>query len=67
MVRAERSCQGSAVPASAKAMITPNERADRLAAALRENLKKRKARARGADDTPSPLVSADGSRPTDQA
>jgi len=33
---------------------TKNEKADRLAAALRENLKRRKAQARAADPAPAP-------------
>ena len=33
---------------------TKNEKADRLAAALRENLKRRKAQARAADSVPAP-------------
>jgi hypothetical protein len=35
-------------------METKNDKAERLAAALRENLRKRKAQARGATDAPSP-------------
>ena len=33
---------------------TKNEKADRLASALRENLKRRKAQARAADPAPAP-------------
>ena len=41
-----------------------DERADRLAAALRENLKRRKAQARAKGDVPKPSGSGQGSDPT---
>lgn len=47
MVRGGGSCQGGMRGTSARVMTQKDERAERLAAALRENLKRRKARARG--------------------
>jgi len=50
--------------APSKHVPEKDERADRLAAALRENLKRRKAQARAKGDLPKPSGSGQGSDPT---
>ncbi len=50
--------------APSKQVPEKDERADRLAAALRENLKRRKAQARAKGDVPKPPGSGQGTDPT---
>jgi hypothetical protein len=49
--------------APSKPVPEKNERAERLAAALRENLKRRKAQARAKGDVPKPVDAGRGSGP----
>jgi len=46
-------------------MTAKDERAERLAAALRDNLRKRKARARGEAEVPPATVSAESRKTRD--